>query len=67
VTKRFLRHRAGWGANEVKKALSEGSKVTLAQTWRGTLADERRIPGNHRMLDRSTAPASATCGACAHC
>lgn len=50
VVKRFNRHRAGWGSNEARKALGEGLKITLAQSWSGTLADERRIKDECRSI-----------------
>jgi predicted GIY-YIG superfamily endonuclease len=55
VVKRFNRHRAGLGANEVRKALSEGLKITLAQSWPGTLADERRIKDECKRVRRGFA------------
>jgi predicted GIY-YIG superfamily endonuclease len=43
VSRRFAQHAAGRGAKETKKALAEGLTLTLAQTWRGTPALERRL------------------------
>ena len=43
VAKRFARHQSGHGAEQTRKAVSEGLKLILAQTWRGTKADEKRI------------------------
>jgi predicted GIY-YIG superfamily endonuclease len=40
---RLGRHRSGWGARETRKALAEGLKLTLAQTWNGTPRLERRL------------------------
>jgi predicted GIY-YIG superfamily endonuclease len=40
---RFGRHRTGWGAGETKKAVAEGLKLTMAQTWKGTPLLERRF------------------------
>ena len=53
VTKRLARHRAGHGAEETRKAVEEGLKLKLAQTWRGTLDDERRIKEERRRVRRS--------------
>jgi predicted GIY-YIG superfamily endonuclease len=55
VIKRFNRHRAGLGAKEVKKALGEGLKITLAQSWPGTPADERRIKDECKRVRRGFA------------
>ena len=55
VVKRFKRHQAGRGAAETKKALAEGLKLTLAQTWSGTLADEKRIKHERRLARRGFA------------
>lgn len=52
VAKRFARHRAGRGAQETKKAVAEGLTLTLAQTWKGTLADERRIKEERKRVRR---------------
>jgi predicted GIY-YIG superfamily endonuclease len=43
VNRRFAQHVSGHGARETRKALAEGLKVTLAQTWRGTPDLEWRI------------------------
>ncbi len=43
VGRRFAQHTSGRGAHETRKALAEGLKVMLAQTWRGTPDLERRI------------------------
>jgi predicted GIY-YIG superfamily endonuclease len=40
---RYRQHRLGWGANETKKAIAEGLKLTVAQTWEATPALERRL------------------------
>jgi predicted GIY-YIG superfamily endonuclease len=40
---RYGQHCSGWGAGETKKAVAEGLKITMAQTWRGTPALERRL------------------------
>jgi predicted GIY-YIG superfamily endonuclease len=40
---RLGRHRTGWGAWETKKAVAEGLKLTMAQTWKGTPLLERRL------------------------
>lgn len=52
VTRRLARHRAGYGAQETKKAVEEGLKLKLAQTWRGTPDDERRIKQERRRVRR---------------
>lgn len=43
VQRRIARHRAGAGANETRKAVAEGLKLTVAQTWKGTPALERSL------------------------
>jgi predicted GIY-YIG superfamily endonuclease len=43
LERRYRQHRYGWGAEETKKAIAEGLKLTVAQTWRGTPALERRL------------------------
>jgi predicted GIY-YIG superfamily endonuclease len=43
VGHRFAQHASGRGAHETRKALAEGLKVMLAQTWSGTPDLERRI------------------------
>jgi predicted GIY-YIG superfamily endonuclease len=43
LERRYEQHRSGCGANETKKALAEGLKLTVAQTWRGTPTLERRL------------------------
>ncbi len=53
LPKRLARHRAGRGAEETKKAVDEGLKLKLAQSWRGTLADERRIKDETKAVKRS--------------
>jgi predicted GIY-YIG superfamily endonuclease len=55
VYKRFARHKSGRGAVETRKAIAEGLKLTLAQTWRGTPADERRIKQERRRVRRGFA------------
>jgi len=50
---RLARHRAGRGAEETKKAVKEGLKLKLAQSWRGTLADERRIKDDRKAVKSS--------------
>ncbi len=52
LTRRLARHRAGLGARETKKAVEEGLKLKLAQSWRGTLADERRIKEERKAVKR---------------
>lgn len=41
--RRFQRHRSGHGAEATKAAVAEGVKLTMAQTWSGTPALERRV------------------------
>ncbi len=53
LPKRLARHRAGRGAEETKKAIDEGLKLKLAQSWRGTLADERRVKDERKAVKRS--------------
>lgn len=55
VQARFARHRAGIGAQQTRKAVAEGLKLTLAQTWRGTPADERRMKQQRRRSKRGFA------------
>jgi predicted GIY-YIG superfamily endonuclease len=55
VAKRFARHRAGRGAEQTRIAVSEGLKLTLAQTWRGTPAHERRMKDERRCVRRGFA------------
>ena len=43
LKRRYEQHRSGCGAHETKKALAEGLKLTIAQTWRGTPRLERRL------------------------
>lgn len=43
VERRIARHRAGAGANETRKAVAEGLKLTVGQTWKGTPALETRV------------------------
>jgi predicted GIY-YIG superfamily endonuclease len=43
LERRYGQHRFGWGANETKKAIAEGLKLTVAQTWKGTPTLERRL------------------------
>jgi predicted GIY-YIG superfamily endonuclease len=43
LERRYRQHRLGWGANETKKAIAEGLKLTVAQTWDGTPSLERRL------------------------
>jgi predicted GIY-YIG superfamily endonuclease len=52
IPKRLARHRAGRGAEETKKAVEEGLKLKLAQSWRGTLTDERRIKDERKAVKR---------------
>lgn len=55
VNERFARHRAGCGAEETRKAVAQGLRLTLAQTWRGTPAQERRIKEERRAVERGYA------------
>jgi predicted GIY-YIG superfamily endonuclease len=43
LERRYGQHRLGSGAKETKKAVAEGLKLTIAQTWNGTPALERRL------------------------
>jgi predicted GIY-YIG superfamily endonuclease len=43
VERRVAQHRSGCGCRETAKAVAEGLKLTLAQTWRGTPLLERRM------------------------
>jgi predicted GIY-YIG superfamily endonuclease len=40
---RFAQHRSGRGAGDTKKAVAEGLKLTMAQTWKGTPLLELRL------------------------
>jgi predicted GIY-YIG superfamily endonuclease len=62
VEKRFARHRAGHGAEETQKAVAEGLKLTLAQTWSGTPLQERRIKEERRQVGRGFACLCPFCG-----
>lgn len=53
LSKRLARHRAGRGAEETKRAVDQGLKLKLAQSWRGTLADKRRIKDERKAVKRS--------------
>jgi predicted GIY-YIG superfamily endonuclease len=55
VGKRFAQHQAGAGAHQTQRAVAEGLKLTLAQTWRGTPAQERRIKQERRHVRRGFA------------
>jgi hypothetical protein len=46
---------------ETRKAIAEGLKLTLAQTWRGTPADERRIKEERRRVRRGFASLCPFC------
>ena len=61
VCKRFAQHKSGRGAVETRKAIAEGLKLTLAQTWRGTPADERRIKEERRRVRRGFASLCPFC------
>src|ERR1700677_4953036 len=61
VGRRFAQHSSGRGAHETRKALAEGLKVMLAQTWSGTPDVERRI----KLWSRSGAKGFA--GLCPYC
>ena len=41
--RRLRRHQSGHGAAETKRAVAEGAKLMMAQTWTGTLALEKRL------------------------
>jgi predicted GIY-YIG superfamily endonuclease len=43
VERRYAQHRSGRGSGETKKAVAEGLKITMAQTWKGTPLLERRL------------------------
>jgi predicted GIY-YIG superfamily endonuclease len=55
VGKRFAQHQAGAGAHQTQRAVAEGLKLTLAQTWKGTPAQERRIKQERRHVRRGFA------------
>lgn len=55
VEKRLARHRAGAGAELTRRAVAEGLRLTLAQTWRGTPAQERRMKEERRRVRRGFA------------
>jgi hypothetical protein len=61
VCKRFAQHKSARGAVETRKAIAEGLKLTLAQTWRGTPADERRIKEERRRVRRGFASLCPFC------
>ena len=62
VEKRFASHKAGRGAEETRKAVAEGIKLTLAQTWSGTPLQERRIKEERRQVRRGFACLCPFCG-----
>jgi predicted GIY-YIG superfamily endonuclease len=43
VERRYAQHRSGQGAGDTKKAVAEGLKLTMAQTWKGTPLLELRL------------------------
>jgi predicted GIY-YIG superfamily endonuclease len=55
LAKRLARHQAGRGAAQTRKAVEEGLKLKLAQAWRGTPGDERRIKEERRRVEESFA------------
>lgn len=52
VSRRFAQHRSGHGAGQTRKAIAEGLKLTLAQTWPGTPSQERELKEAHRRVRR---------------
>lgn len=52
VNRRYAQHRAGYGAQQTRKAVAEGLKLTLAKTWRGTPRQEREMKEEHRRVRR---------------
>jgi predicted GIY-YIG superfamily endonuclease len=62
VEKRFARHKAGRGAQETRKAVADGLKLTLAQTWSGTPLQERRIKDERKQVRRGFACLCPFCG-----
>src|SRR5664279_1780315 len=46
IERRVAQHRAGRGGRETSKAVAEGLKLALAQTWKGTPALEERLKDN---------------------
>jgi predicted GIY-YIG superfamily endonuclease len=61
LPKRLARHQAGRGAGETRRAVEQGLKLKLAQAWRGTPADERRIKEERRRVEKSFACLCAYC------
>jgi predicted GIY-YIG superfamily endonuclease len=43
IERRYAQHRSGRGSGETKKAVAEGLKITMAQTWKGTPLLERHL------------------------
>lgn len=43
LERRYGQHRYGRGARETRKAIAEGLKLTVAQTWKGTPLLEKRL------------------------
>jgi len=43
LERRFAQHRSGFGCDETAKAVAQGLTITVAQTWRGTLALETHL------------------------
>ncbi len=64
IGRRFSQHKSGQGAHETKKALAEGLKLTLAQTWKGTPSQERRIKEERRRVKRGFACLCPFCERC---
>jgi predicted GIY-YIG superfamily endonuclease len=42
-TERLRQHQSGRGAAETRRAIADGAKLIMAQTWSGTPALERRL------------------------
>jgi predicted GIY-YIG superfamily endonuclease len=61
VERRIAQHRSGGGAGETRRAVAEGLKLTVSQTWKGTPGLETRLKEWHRGLRKSFAHMCPLC------
>jgi predicted GIY-YIG superfamily endonuclease len=61
--RRLKRHQAGFGAQETKRALAEGARLIMVQTWPGTPRLEAQIKNWCR---RHRVGFAGLCPKCAH-
>jgi predicted GIY-YIG superfamily endonuclease len=62
IERRVAQHRAGRGCRETSKAVAEGLKLALAQTWKGTPALEERLKAWSRHGRKGFAGICPFCG-----